>query len=82
MQVLASGGSYRSGSRDNARGGHSYGTMLGAEEETARLREECGEGWDGEELGCPGAQDVCRSMGPEQSGAIGMRGFDPGSPMT
>lgn len=40
--------------------------MLGAEEEACRLREECGEGWDVEELRCPGAKDVCWSMGPEQ----------------
>lgn len=41
-------------SRDNVRGSHSYGMMLGAEEETSRLREECGEGSDVEELRCPG----------------------------
>lgn len=60
--VVATGQEFR----DYVRSSHSYGTMLGVEEEASRLREECGEGWAVEELRCPGAKDVCWSMEPEQ----------------
>lgn len=70
-------------SRDSVRDSHSHGTMLGAEEEASRPREECSEGW-----GC-GRTKMSKSSGcllehgtRAESGANGMRESDSGSHTT